>query len=88
MLSLRMLEATDTLEGAIKTLAAGSVGAASVLGRIVDEPFADLMFLLDLERLGLRGEQIWRLYRDVHGMNLNGFIGHVTIQAARVDRFF
>ena len=46
------------------------------------------MILQDLERLGLRGEQIWRLYREVHRMNRKGFIGHVKTQAARVDRFF
>jgi len=81
-----MLEATDTLDGAIKSLAAGNVGAATVLGRILDDPFSGLMVLLDLERLDLRGEQIWRLYRDVHGMNLSGFTRYVKSQAARVDR--
>lgn len=85
-----MLDAADTLDGAIKKLAAGNAGAATVLGRILDDPFSGLMVLLDLERLGLRGEQIWRLYRDVHGMNLIGFTRYVKSQAARIDgsRFF
>ena len=69
-----MLEASDALTGAIAKLAAGNVGAASVLGQIIDDPFAGLMILLDLERIGLRGEQIWLLYRDVRGMDLDGFI--------------
>ena len=80
-----MLDAADTLDGAIKKLAAGNAGAVTVLGRILDDPFSGLMVLLDLERLGLRGEQIWRLYRDVHGMNLAGFTRYVKSQAARID---
>ncbi|GEO16305.1 hypothetical protein [Microvirga aerophila] len=64
-----MLEASDTLSGAIMAIDAGTVGAASVPGRSIDEPFTGLMILLDLERIVLRGEQIWLLYRDVHGMD-------------------
>jgi DNA-binding transcriptional LysR family regulator len=81
-----MLETSDTLTGAIAELAAGNVGAACVLGRIMDDPFTGLMILLDLERIGLRGEQIWLLYRDAHGMDLDGFIQHVKAQAGERRR--
>jgi hypothetical protein len=57
------------------------VGAACVLGRIVDDPFAGLVILMDLESIGLRGEEIWLLYRDVHHMDLNGFIQDVKARA-------
>lgn len=69
-----MLEASDTLTGAVTELAAGNVGAACVLGQIMSESFAGLMMLLDIERISLRGEEIWLLYRDVHHMDLDGFI--------------
>jgi len=81
-----MLEASDTLTGVIAELAAGNVGTASVLGQIIDDPFAGLMILLDLERIGLRGEQIWLLYRDVHGMDLDRFIKHVKVRAGNLSR--
>ena len=76
-----MLEASDTLAEAVGKLAAGNVGAACVLGQIVKDPFSGLMTLMDLECIGLRGEAIWRLYRDVHGMRLDSFIRHVKAQA-------
>jgi hypothetical protein len=72
-----MLQASDTLAGAVGKLAAGNVGAACVLGRIVQDPFAGFMILMDLESTDLRGEEIWRLYRDVHHMDLDGFIQDV-----------
>ncbi len=81
-----MLETSDTLTGAITELAAGNVGAACVLGRIMADPFTGLMILLDLERIGLRGEQIWLLYRDAHGMDLDGFIQYVKAQAGELRR--
>jgi hypothetical protein len=81
-----MLGTSDTLTGAIRELAAGNVGAACVLGRIMDDPFTGLMILLDLERIDLRGEQIWLLYRDVHGMDLDGFIQHVKARAGELLR--
>ena len=34
------------------------------------DPLAGLIVLLDLESIGLRGEAIWRLYRDVYCMKL------------------
>ena len=46
-----MLEASDTLTGAIAKLAAGNVGTASVLGQIIDDPFAGLMILWTLRGL-------------------------------------
>jgi hypothetical protein len=76
-----MLQASDTLAGAVGKLAAGNVGAACVLGRIVQDPFAGFMFLMDLESTDLRGEEIWRLYRDVHHMDLDGFIQDVKARA-------
>ena len=81
-----MLEASGTLAGAIAGLAAGNVGTASVLGQIIDDPFAGLMILLNLERIGLRGEPIWLLYRDVHGMDLDGCIQHVKVLADNLSR--
>jgi len=81
-----MLEASDTLAGAVGKLAAGNVGAACVLGRIVEDPFAGFMILLDLERIDLRGEDIWLLYRDVHHMNLGGFIQDVKARAGCLNR--
>ena len=39
------------------------------------------MILMNLESLGLRGEAIWRLYRDVHNMKLDSFIQHVKAWA-------
>ena len=81
-----MLKASDTLIRTITDLAAGNVGAACVLGRIMDDPFTGLMILLDLEQMGLRGEQIWLMYRDVHGMDLDGFIQHVKAQAGERRR--
>ena len=76
-----VLEASDTPAGAVGKLAAGNVGAACVLGQIMKDPFAGLMILMDLEIIGLRGEAIWRLYRDVHCMKLESFIQHVKAQA-------
>lgn len=76
-----MLAAADTLAEAVGKLAIGNVGAACVLGQIVKDPFSGLMTLMDLECIGLRGEAIWRLYSDVHGMRLDGFIQHVKAQA-------
>jgi hypothetical protein len=72
-----MLQASDTLAGAVGKLAAGNVGAACVLGRIVQDPFAGFMILMNLESTDLRGEEIWPLYRDVHHMDLDGFIQDV-----------
>ncbi len=72
-----MLKSSDTLAGA-----AGNVGAVSVLERIMKDPFGGLMILMDLESLGLRGEAIWQLYHDVHGMRLESFIQHVKSQAS------
>lgn len=71
----------DTLAGAVGKLAPGNIGAASVLGRIMKDPFGGLMILVDLESLGLRGEAIWQLYRDVHLMKLESFIQHIKAQA-------
>ena len=81
-----MLKASDTLTGTITDLAAGNVGAACVLRWIMDDPFTGLMVLLDLEQIGLRGERIWLMYRDVHGMDLDGFIQHVKAQAGERRR--
>ena len=81
-----MLEASDTLAGAVGKLAAGNVGAACVLGRIVQDPFAGFMILMDLESTDLRGEEIWRLYRDVHHMDLDGFIQDVKARAGFLSR--
>jgi len=76
-----MLEASDTLAGAVGKLAAGNVGAACVLGQIVDDPFTGAMILLDIESIGLRGEEIWLLYSDVHAMDLDRLIADVKVQA-------
>ncbi|ANY83602.1 hypothetical protein BB934_35695 (plasmid) [Microvirga ossetica] len=81
-----MLEASDTLAGAVGKLAAGNVGAACVLGRIVQDPFAGFMILMDLESTDLRGEAIWRLYRDAHHMDLDGFIQDVKARAGCLSR--
>jgi hypothetical protein len=81
-----MLEASDTLAGAVGKLAAGNVGAACVLGRIVEDPFAGFMILMDLETADLRGEDIWLLYRDVHHMDLDGFIQDVKARAGCLNR--
>jgi hypothetical protein len=48
-----MLQASDALAGAVGKLAAGNVGAACVLGRIVQDPFAGFMILMDLESTDL-----------------------------------
>jgi hypothetical protein len=77
----KMLKASDTLAGAVGKLAAGNVGAVCVLGQIMKDPFGGLMILMDIESIGLRGEAIWRLYRDVHLMKLDSFIQHVKAQA-------
>ena len=76
-----MLKVSDTLTEAVGKLAAGNVGAASVLGRIMKDPFGGRMILNDVESRGLRGEAIWRLYRDVHLMRLDSFIQHIKDQA-------
>jgi hypothetical protein len=76
-----MLQASDTLAGAVGKLAAGNVGAACVLGRIIQDPFAGFIILMDLESTDLRGKEIWRLYRDVHHMDLDGFIRDVKARA-------
>lgn len=76
-----MLEASDTPAGAVGKLAVGNLGAACVLGQIMKDPFSGFMILMDLECIGLRGEAIWRLYRDVHGMKLDSFIQYVKAQA-------
>jgi hypothetical protein len=73
-----MLQASDTLAGAVGKLAAGNVGAACVLERIVEDPFAGFMILMDLESTDLRGEEIWRLYRDVHHMDLRHSVAKTT----------
>lgn len=82
-----MLEASDTLARAVGKLAAGNVGAACVLGRMVDDPFTGGMILLDIESIGLRGEEIWELYSDVHALDLNRFIADVKVQARKASRF-
>jgi hypothetical protein len=76
-----MLQASDTLAGAVGKLAAGNVGAACVLERIVEDPFAGFMILMDLENTDLRGEETWRLYRGVHHMDLDSFIQDVKARA-------
>ncbi len=81
-----MLEASDTLAGAVGKLAAGNMGAACVLGRIVQDRFAGVMILMDLETADLRGEEIWRLYRDGHHMDLDGFIQDVKARAGCLSR--
>jgi hypothetical protein len=81
-----MLEASDTLAGAVGKLAAGNMGAACVLGRIVEDPFAGVMILMDLESTDLRSEEIWLLYRDVHRMDLDGFIQDVKARAVCLSR--
>jgi hypothetical protein len=68
-----MLEASDTLAGAVTELAAGNVGTTCGLGRIIDDPLTPLMILSDLERIG-------------HGMDLDGFIQHVKAQAGELGR--
>jgi hypothetical protein len=83
-----MLQASDTLAGAVGKLAAGNVGAACVLGRIVQDPFAGFMFLMDFESTDLRGEEIWRLYRDVHHMDSDGFIQDVKARAGCLSRLW
>ena len=45
------------------------------------DPFAGLMVLMDLESLGLRGEALWRLYRDVRCIKLDSFMPRVKAQA-------
>jgi hypothetical protein len=84
----KVLEVSDTPVEAVAKLAAGNVGAASVVGRILQDPFAGLMILMDLEIIGLRGEAIWRLYSDMHVMKLESFIQHIKAQAneARLRR--
>jgi hypothetical protein len=62
-------------------LDAGEVGATCVLGRIMDDPFTGRMILLELEQIGVWGEQIWLMHRDVHGMDLDSLIQHVKAQA-------
>jgi exosome complex RNA-binding protein Rrp42 (RNase PH superfamily) len=81
-----MLEASDTLAGAVGKLAAGNLGAACVLKRIVHDPFEGVMILMDLESIDLRGEDIWLLYRDVHHMDLDGFIQDVKARAGCHNR--
>jgi hypothetical protein len=81
-----MLEASDTLAGAVGKLAAGNMGAACVLGRIVEDPFVGFMILMDLETTDLRGEDIWLLYHDVHHMDLDGFIQDVRARAGCLNR--
>jgi len=76
-----LLQASDSPAQAVGKLAIGNVGAACVLGRIMQDPFSGLMILMDLECIGLRGEAIWQLYSDVHAMRLDSFIRHVKAQA-------
>jgi hypothetical protein len=56
-----MLKASDTPAGAVGKLAAGNVGAACVLGRIMKDPFAGLMILMDLERALVRNSDEGRV---------------------------
>jgi exosome complex RNA-binding protein Rrp42 (RNase PH superfamily) len=44
------------------------------------------MILMDLESIDLRGEDIWLLYRDVHYMDLDGFIQDVKARAGCHNR--
>jgi exosome complex RNA-binding protein Rrp42 (RNase PH superfamily) len=57
-----------------------------VFTRIVQDPFAGFMILMDLESTNLRGEEIWRLYRDVHHMDLDGVIQDVKARAGCLSR--
>lgn len=81
-----MLETSDTLTRTTTDLAAGNVGAAFVLGRIMDDPFTGLMIVSDLEQIGLWGEQIWLMHRHVHGVDLDGFTQHVKAQVGERRR--
>ncbi|EIM26712.1 hypothetical protein MicloDRAFT_00032620 [Microvirga lotononidis] len=74
-----MLLASDTIAQSVGRIAAGNVGAVCVLGRIVDDPFTGATILLDIESIGLRGEEIWLLYSDGHAMDLDRFIEEVKV---------
>jgi hypothetical protein len=59
----------DVYKPMMTQLAAGNPGAATVLCMLAERPRADLPaghldLFLDMERLGLRGSQIWVAFKD------------------------
>lgn len=53
-------------------MAEGNPGAISVLGQLAQDPMG-LLYILDLDDMGMRGSQIWVAWRDHCKCDLDAF---------------
>jgi len=73
------LQATTSMNDAIKRLAAGHAGAASVIALLVKEfPEHAMEYMHALDRLEIYGVDIWKTYKDRCDSNVLSFLDVIS----------
>ncbi len=73
------LQASTSLNDAIKRIAAGHAGAASVVGLLVKEyPDRALDYMHALDRMGIYGLELWKLYYDKCSSSSLVFLDYIS----------
>lgn len=68
-----------TIQEVLMVMSEGNVGAVNVLVNMLkNDPFGFLN-ILALDSMDIRGEQIWRLYKDCSGENIDKFIRTIDV---------
>lgn len=60
-----------TMEEMLMVMSEGNVGALNVLMNMILKDFHNIGIIFALDSMDIRGEQIWRLYKDCSGENLD-----------------
>ena len=70
------LKPTDTLGDVIAIIANGNPGAMSVINQIIKKNEKELyVYLLQLDSYGIYGNDLWMLYKDVCGGDVDKTMG-------------
>jgi len=73
-LSFMKIKPTTSLNDAIKRIAEGNIGAAMVLAMLLrDHPDTILKWIREMDRIGLRGKDIWVQF-DNRRQDMNTFL--------------
>jgi hypothetical protein len=65
----KKIDLTMTTMDVLIVMAEGNPGAMSVLAKLMKEPNG-VFLILDLDDMGMRGEQIWIAYKDGCGQDI------------------
>lgn len=71
-----VIESDDTLQDAVVKMSDGNPGALTALTELIQDPDG-FKLLMKLDMLGVRGPDIWRLYKDECGGDVECMVNKI-----------